>query len=98
MLAPGELSQGTKIIDVETGHELHGIYSIDLQVRVDDVIRATIGLLGVMGTAEIGEATFSIQDPLDGERHAIRRIEYADGTGLEVSPELGRLVRTNAER
>lgn len=94
--APSELSQGTQIIDEANGQVLNGIYSIDLHVRVDEPIRATIGILGVMGEAKIGDAKFFVRDPFDGEMRPIKRVEYEDGSCLEVQG--GRLIRTDANR
>ena len=69
----------TKVYDAETGCQIHGIVSIDVRYRVDDVVRADVQLLGVIESTA-AEARFVMAHPDTGDVSEVRCIEFADGS------------------
>jgi hypothetical protein len=71
---------GTKVTTPE-GHEIKGVAAIDVRIRPNEPIQATLGIWSsFLGE---GQAIFKILDPNTGELNAVRRIEFVDGTTWE---------------
>lgn len=74
------VGRGTKVTTSD-GHEIKGVAAIDVRIRPNEPIEATLGIWG----AFLGEAraTFKVLDPNTGELNAVKRIEFTDGTAWE---------------
>lgn len=73
-------AHGTKIIDVETGKEIHGATKITIGIDVDDPeIRMKVDLVNIFTHVE-GTPTYVMLDPRTGQLKALKLIEFQDGT------------------
>ena len=86
-------SQGTKIVDAETGAPIHGVTEVRLRIAIDDFVRAEIDLSQAMVTVN-AVPTFMVDDPDTGEKKAVREIHFADGTKWEASIDVTTLADT----
>ena len=78
VVSNGGLSQGSKLVDTETGDELHGVRKIVATIEVDNfnIIEAEF----VSGEIEVeGQFEPYFMDPTDGAMRQVKRIEWADG-------------------
>ena len=74
-------SEQTKVL--MGGTPIHGIRSIRVRYDVDQPITAVMQLFAWPGdVTAAGE--FIMQDPLDGERKTIKKIEYTDGSTVDL--------------
>lgn len=95
LVSEGLSSQGVRLVD-EAGKELKHLTSIDVHFRVDSLVTAEVGLLGLVAEkVDIAEAAFTIQDPFDKSVHRVKRIEFEDGSGYEVM--YGKLIKFDAQ-
>ena len=93
---------GTKVIDIETGAEIRGICGIDVKIRPDDVVEATIHLypanLELIAQAKIARMDVEQIDgqtvevtTLRGEagyrRWAVKKPKEADDGRTEITDE-----------
>lgn len=74
---PARVGVGT-IVSTQDGRLLEGVRAIDVRIRPNEVIRATLEIAGEF----CGEAQsdFVVLHPVTGDLRSVKRIEFADGT------------------
>lgn len=79
IVSDGAKTQGTKVIDLETGAELEGVTGIRLSASVNDLWRAEIDLVGVAVEVSVAEKAAKIKKRFVefGRRIIDFRSEYA---------------------
>jgi hypothetical protein len=73
------VANGTMVTNAETGDEIKGITSLSIDIRANDLVRATISLAAVEVDVDGAAAEFHVANPKTGDIKAVRRIEFADG-------------------
>jgi hypothetical protein len=69
----------TVIADNATGAQIHGVEAVDISIRVNEPVRATITLVAMnIGTEAV--ARFQMIHPETGEWVVVESIRFADGT------------------
>lgn len=79
IMSRGGTGFGTEVRDMATDSEVHGVSEIDISIRPDEVVRAEMTILMAECTIE-ARAEFLLVDPATGERKAVDRICFTDGS------------------
>lgn len=76
------LTHGTEVH--ADGGIVHGIAGMSVDYTPGDIVRATIDLFVTPAPDQTAAAAFTMQDPITGEKKTIRKIEFTDGSVVEL--------------
>lgn len=84
IISSGGVSNGSKIVDTETGQDIEGVEAVDISLKVGDIVKATIKFALVETEVE-GKASYVMAHPKSGERKRVRAIIFDDGETVNLS-------------
>jgi hypothetical protein len=79
----GGISNGSKITNAATGEEIQGVTAVSINLKTNDVVRATIDLCHVRFMVDHARVEYRVASPSTGDLKVVKRIEFADGETLE---------------
>lgn len=77
------ISRGIQILDGETGTPIHGVTSVDIRIRPNEIITAELTIFCEKIETPATARVMAV-DPKAGGTKEVRRIEFVDGTVYEA--------------